>query len=71
MARFASEHDRHHRNSRQEPKMKILLEKLGLIRPAPKAAPQGCHMSPWHPLFYKAVSFHIIETTSIRRNIHR
>jgi hypothetical protein len=70
MARFASEQDRHHENSRQEPKMKNLLEKLGLIRPAPKP-PQGRHMSPWHPLFYKAVSFHILETTSIRRNMHR
>lgn len=48
--------------------MKILLEKLGLVRPAPSAASPGRHMSPWHPLFYKAVSFHIMETTSIRGN---
>ncbi len=51
--------------------MRILLEKLGLVRPVPNAALQGPHMSPWHPLFYKAVSFHIAETTSIRRGMSR
>ncbi len=51
--------------------MRILLEKLGLVHPVQNAALQGRHMSPWHPLFYKAVSFHIVETTSIRRNLTR
>ncbi len=46
--------------------MKFLLEKLGLIRPTPSAAPKGRHMTPWHPLFYKAVTVHILETTSTR-----
>ncbi len=47
--------------------MKFLMEKLGLVRPTP----QGRHMSPWHPLFYKAVTFHIMETTSTRRSYQR
>ncbi len=51
--------------------MKFLLKKLGLIRPTPSAAPQGRHMAPWHPLFYKAVTFHIMETTSIRGSQQR
>ena len=51
--------------------MKFLLEKLGLVRPTPSVAPQGRHMAPWHPLFYKAVTFHILETTSTRRSYQR
>ncbi len=51
--------------------MKFLLEKLGLVRPTPSAAPQGRHMAPWHPVFYKAVSFHIAETTSTRGSHQR
>ena len=51
--------------------MKVLLEKLGLVRSTPKVTPEGRHMAPWHPLFYKAVSFHIAETTSIRGSNQR
>lgn len=51
--------------------MRIILEKLGLVRPVPSAAPDGRHMSPWHPLFYKAVKFHIMETTATRRTFTR
>ncbi len=51
--------------------MKFLLEKLGLGRPTPNAAPEGRHMAPWHPLFYKAVTFHILETTSTRGTYQR
>ena len=51
--------------------MKFLLEKLGLVRPTPSPAPEGRHMAPWHPLFRKAVTFHIMETTSIRGSHQR
>ena len=51
--------------------MKFLLEKLGLVRPEPREKPQPRPMSPWHPLFYKAVTFHILETTTIRKTPRR
>ena len=51
--------------------MKFLLEKLGLVRPAPVELPTGRHMAPWHPLFYKAVTFHILETTATRSTHQR
>ena len=51
--------------------MRIILEKLGLVRPVPSVAPDGRHMSPWHPLFYKAVTFHIMETTATRGTLSR
>ena len=46
--------------------MKFFLEKLGLVRPASVEEAEGRHMAPWHPLFYKAVTFHILETTTTR-----
>lgn len=51
--------------------MKIILQKLGLVRGAPSAAPNGNHMSPWHPLFSKAVTLHILETTTTRSSLTR
>lgn len=63
--------DRHHRISSQESNMKIILKKLGLVRGAPSAAPNGNHMSPWHPLFSKAVTLHILETTTTRSSLTR
>ncbi len=51
--------------------MRIILEKLGLVRPAPSATPEGRHMAPWHPLFHKAVTIHILETTSTRGTLRR
>ncbi len=51
--------------------MRIILEKLGLVRPVPSVTPYGRHMSPWHPLFHKAVMFHIMETTATRGTLTR
>lgn len=51
--------------------MKFILEKLGLIRPVANVVATGRHMSPWHPLFYKAVTFHIQETTATRKGLTR
>ncbi len=51
--------------------MKIILQKLGLVRGAPSAAPNGNHMSPWHPLFHKAVTLHILQTTTTRGSLTR
>jgi hypothetical protein len=51
--------------------MRILLEKLGVVRPVQNGALMGRHMRPWHPLFYKAVSVHIVETSSLRSNPSR
>ena len=51
--------------------MKIILEKLGLIRPASNIGSNQLHMTPWHPLFYKAVSVHILETTATRGSLSR
>jgi hypothetical protein len=63
--------NRYHRISSQEPTMKIILQKLGLVRGAPSAAPNGNHMSPWHPLFHKAVTLHILQTTTTRGSLTR
>ena len=51
--------------------MKIILMKLGLIRPASRAKAIENHMLPWHPLFYKAVKVHILETSATRGNLTR
>ena len=51
--------------------MKIILRILGLVRGAPSAAPIGNHMAPWHPLFYKAVTLHILQTTTSRGGLTR
>jgi hypothetical protein len=71
MAAVARKEDRDPRNSREETKMKIILEKLGLIRPTVSIGSNQLHMAPWHPLFYKAVQVHILETTATRSRFTR
>ena len=51
--------------------MKIILEKLGLVRPVSRTELVAHHMSPWHPLFYKAVKVHILETSATRGSLTR
>ncbi len=51
--------------------MRVFLEKLGLVRPVLDAEPYGRHMAPWHPLFLKAVTFHIAETSATRGRLTR
>lgn len=51
--------------------MKIILEKLGLRRPTASIGSNQLHMAPWHPLFYKAVQVHILETTTTRSRFTR
>ncbi len=35
-----------------------------------KILPMAIHQGQWHPLFYKAVKVHIIETSSLNRHFH-
>ncbi len=45
--------------------MRIILNWLGSLRRSPaKPEPLQLHKCEWHPLFYKAVKVHMLETTA-------